>query len=704
VKHPSELVELEAGEWALWRQAAIRSAGFPVAGLMLFGDDEDERLPELAGDPRFREALTWQNHDALHNAVDRVSSGGSGSDHRRRLDTVASYWQRYCAKNDTIGFFGPLGWAELTDDGPGAVVEPGPELLAARMTRFEVWAIDALADALADDPEVLRWVPPRRHPATLAVGLDPTEEELYSRCDGRPAFEVGRLDLIQRLVDRGVLIWRFGIPLGPRPERDLRTQLEAIGAVPVRARCVDALDRLEAALAAVATAAGDPDALALALDELDRTFESLTGVAAHRRAGEMYAGRSVCYEECRRDLTLRLGPLVIDELARALVPVLAGARWYCGEVWQAGSRIVFEALEEARAAANATRVPLLEVWERAAPRLMPPETRHDLHGTFDGLDAVVDEFQRRWTDLLAHDLDTLSERAKAMFADARRGWPRTVLHAPDVQIAARDVDALNRGDFQVVVGDFHPGTATVGLGLFLENHPDPEQVRRFIARHHLEPRLYLAVSRRFTRAGGRIFPAYVTPADNCLLTADDTCMPAGFRCLLLADLWVEDGDPDPVIITAYGATVAPLSHAFEHHIFLAGIEGYRPFRPAPHVPRISAGRTVLRREMWTFDAGAIDWAHRTEGLHAAALAWASGHGMPRRVFVLVSEQPKPIYVDFESRALVTILGRQIRGLGSGSVRFSEMLPDADHAWLTDSEGRRYTSELRLTAIDLTRRR
>jgi hypothetical protein len=35
------------------------------------------------------------------------------------------------------------------------------------------------------------------------------------------------------------------------------------------------------------------------------------------------------------------------------------------------------------------------------------------------------------------------------------------------------------------------------------------------------------------------------------------------------------------------------------------------------------------------------------------------------------------------------------------VRFSEMLPGPEHLWLTDAQGNRYTSELRLTAVDLT---
>jgi hypothetical protein len=51
-----------AGEWALRRDFAVRSAGFPVAGLDAFGaEDESGRLREVAADPAFREALTWQN-------------------------------------------------------------------------------------------------------------------------------------------------------------------------------------------------------------------------------------------------------------------------------------------------------------------------------------------------------------------------------------------------------------------------------------------------------------------------------------------------------------------------------------------------------------------------------------------------------------------------------------------------------------------
>src|SRR5215472_14291484 len=117
-----------AGQWALWRDLAVRTAGFPVSGLDIFGSpDEQAALSAVARDPRFQTAVTWQNRAALRNAVAKIANGAAapGSARRRREEVVASYWQRYCAKNDTIGFFGPLAWGRVADDGPAVQASCG---------------------------------------------------------------------------------------------------------------------------------------------------------------------------------------------------------------------------------------------------------------------------------------------------------------------------------------------------------------------------------------------------------------------------------------------------------------------------------------------------------------------------------------------------------------------------------------------------
>jgi hypothetical protein len=93
-----------ARDWALRREFAVRSAGFPYPVLDVFGaQDESGRLREVAADPAFREALTSQNRGALATAADGLLNDGvKPSRRRQREEVVARYWQRYCSKNDTI--------------------------------------------------------------------------------------------------------------------------------------------------------------------------------------------------------------------------------------------------------------------------------------------------------------------------------------------------------------------------------------------------------------------------------------------------------------------------------------------------------------------------------------------------------------------------------------------------------------------------
>src|SRR6266498_2340887 len=131
------------GDWAVWRDFAVRSAGFAVGGVDVFAaPDESVRLQEVARDPAFREAVTWQNREALASAVDKLAGNERGSPARRlrREEIVASYWQRYCAKNDTIGFFGPLAWGQIADDGQRLQVRSGA-LERERAVHLEAWGV-----------------------------------------------------------------------------------------------------------------------------------------------------------------------------------------------------------------------------------------------------------------------------------------------------------------------------------------------------------------------------------------------------------------------------------------------------------------------------------------------------------------------------------------------------------------------------------
>jgi hypothetical protein len=75
--------------------------------------------------------------------------------------------------------------------------------------------------------------------------------------------------------------------------------------------------------------------------------------------------------------------------------------------------------------------------------------------------------------------------------------------------------------------------------------------------------------------------------------------------------------------------------------------------------------------------------------------------LPERVFYRVPVEFKPSAADFRSIVLVNLFAKHIRQTQAAGYSVTEMLPDLDQLWLTDGEGWRYSSELRIVAYDST---
>jgi hypothetical protein len=614
-----------AGDWALRRDFAVRSAGFPVAGLGIFGtEDESGRLREVAADPAFREALTWQNRGALATAADGVLKDGvKPSKRRQREEVVARYWQRYCSKNDTIGFFGPLAWGEVRDSGP-ALAQRSRALVRERTVHLEVWCLERFLQTVTDDP------------------------------------------------------W---LPLGPWPEEDARTRIGSIADAAARERAETGLARLEAARDRIAAASQDE--LAPALDEFDRLFEELVGEPPARTPELAGGGRTPIYIDAMRDLDVDLGPGLVAELAASLAPLLESSRWLCGRSFELGCGLMTEAVGSGGPRPLAPLFGRVFAALRELPRLLAPE--HE-------------ELQRRWAELLEDpDRATIGERARARFSDHGPAWPISVFHSPDIQIAAADVEAVERGEYRIVIGDYHPGTSPLGQGVFSYRHPDRQRFLEDWGSDVGTPTIYPLPPRvPQVPMTARLMPAANLPGDIAVLPPmPEVRARQGSRIVSVTDLLV-DGDT----ITDHERSFrAPLHALFWVPMFVATVFSYEPFPKVAHMERITVGRTVLRRESWQLSVGDCP----TDP--AGVAAWARDHGMPRRVFVRMPDERKPTYLDMESPVLVRIFCRQIRQRADRPdelVAVSEMLPRPEDCWL-ELDGERYTSELRLAAVDLTRR-
>ncbi|MGN6169930.1 MAG: lantibiotic dehydratase [Solirubrobacteraceae bacterium] len=606
-----------AGDWALWRDFAVRSAGFPVSGLDVFGaEDESARLGEIATDSAFREAVIWQNRSAYRTAVAKIAGRGAeaGSKRRQRDGVVAGYWQRYCSKNDTVGFFGALAWGTIRDDGPAVAVR-SHGLIAEREVHFESWCLEALARAIH----------------TPAV-----------------------------------------VPLNRRPGVEFREQLEALR----DERGLRALDRLEHARAAVAGAVSHEELLA-ALDSFDETLERLTGAPPLRSQGAAEGGRTPLYLDCTRDLDVDVGPAVVSELAGSLPVLFEASRWWCGRVFAHAQGIL------SRAIGNG---PLEPQFDRAFDALW------QLPGLLAG---EREQLQDRCSALLdGKDDVTVAVRAHAVFADHGPAWPLSVFQSADVQLAAADLAAIQGGDFLAVVGDFHPGNPLT-QSLFSTRFPDPDRFRAIWHSDVGQPTLAPILRRNpAIRVTSRNIADAYNPDDIHVAGSGIAPIHVGQNSLPIAELEVQDHE----VVHAGSSFRAPLTDLFFLPMFITAMKTFEPF-PAIG-PRITIGRTVLRRASWRTRA-----AQRPS--HASDMSkWAREHGLPRRVFCLPDGEAKPVYVDFQSPALTRNLHRMLaRSAGSNpdaTVRFSEMLPAPDQCWL-EHQGARYTSELRVVAVDRTRR-
>src|SRR5262249_38694569 len=123
-------------------------------------------IAAVAHEDRFHEAVIWENRHASETALAELiakpaAAASRTSRRRQHEELVSSYLHRYCVKNDTIGFFGPVAYARLTDRDEPVTAYYGAEMLRQRTVYFEVWCIDMLGQALAANPAVRPWLAPR---------------------------------------------------------------------------------------------------------------------------------------------------------------------------------------------------------------------------------------------------------------------------------------------------------------------------------------------------------------------------------------------------------------------------------------------------------------------------------------------------------------------------------------------------------------
>lgn len=688
----------------------------------------DEGLTAMLADARVREAILWQNPPMLSYATTGLHR--SGARRRRAREFLAMLAQRLAVKNDTYAFFGPVAWADVGGAAGYVRQQPGASLTASHAVYFEGWAIDALAETFNREAAVRRWSAPRLASGTWIgpdglytsrsgpLPLSDVERHVLSVCDGvRTAEEIAAhasadgavdvdatevLDVLSRYAAQGLLAWQFEVPSQLHPQQELERRIARIGDPTVRQRYAASLRSLTDARDELAACHGDPERLERCLESLGTMFTDLTGCAPTRHHGRMYAARSLVYQDCRRGGTVVFGRAFLERLGPPLAVVLDGVRWLVGEVALAATEALRECHGHLRTELARDVIPAEiflstardAAWRQAVWRRVP---------------AIERRFQDKWREVLGepisaqphrqtYEVASAQARAARVFEPRAEGWGLARHISPDIMVAATGPAAFERGNFSCVLGELHCSN-TARWSAVVSQHAAPESLVAAVQRDAgAHPLLVVQTpkSEWLARMNTLLIPAtawrYESEADPPNLPV---CRPLPAGALVAVEengivrLRARDGSFACDAIEVFGLWLSPLTSR------LAG-----RFRPgSTHAPRVVLGDLVVSRECWTMTAAETPFVLESDAIarFAAVAAWRQEHRIPRWAFYKTPDEPKPVYVDFDSPLYVDVFIKLVKHMQNerDCVRIVEMLPRADERWLVDGGHVRYTSELRL---------
>jgi hypothetical protein len=640
---------------------------------------------------------------------------------RKRERRLLLYLQRIAAKNDTFSEFGPTGWGKVDRRISGIMLAPQPGI-SSREVFWERWTAHAVADVINADPEVFEELAPRLNPcgrvhddafilmdADETIMVSPQELDLIKRCDGStPVHAIGvPPEAIRSLVEKKILQCALEVPaLEAHALETLHNDVEKWRLGKVRERWLSLLQTLVemAPVFANSTVANERREI------LSNASLRLEAVGAVRKEGQrfLYSAANPIGEECFRETKFSIAEQLVNEVAEDAAPWIDFWRdsyAFVAARVAAGLRGIFAQLNE-----NNRGIPL--------PAFLRSCAAAGLSLTGPGLIglAVVafEEVKAAFRERLSAHLDTDEYELSVEDCHVVRNnfdYPKFDAYtypSADLQLSAASVTAVERGEYQWIVGELHPAGAMLHH-CFYWCCPDKSAFHEaLVAAVSAEPNFHFGfVPVDFTsHTTVRLFDAL---SQHSRFVAPERCKPE-WRSVRPADaeVYVDRTSGDVCLRKAD-------SHQYLGSFARAWLIplGFHPFQfgIVPHTPRLRCGRVIVQRRTWTLKREELPVSNVTglsRQLAVAVELLRAQKGWPRHIFIRPTEQvlrrsgaegrdkdTKPVFIDLESYLFIEIFYRWL--VKAGEIEVTEMLPDPDHLLWREADGRR-TFELRTLIV------
>lgn len=655
-------------------------------------------ITHVAREDAFQEAVFLNSPSALAGVRRLLDGRGVGK--TRRL--AWKYLQRFCAKSDTGGHYGPvnLGFVEPNSDMLLIYESVGDGRASTRKVSLSYWAtqkiVDIFSSSLSMAPYLRLSRTARLRPETQSVG-DPELLELAdgTRNIGQVAAQLGVniehvADSSERLSKTDWVRRELRIsPYAADPLEGL-VQLFPSGRLPAPvAECVDFLKKW--------TAAFEHASLLERIHQLDlgeSYFQQLTGSNPRRGGGETRVDRLVFSEEGIRNLRA-------FKISQTLATLIESSLGTCLDV------LATEAISERERGLQRLRSKNADEFSQ---EIVDPLGLNDPSSLAEDLSETDRYRTQLWkrvipdpaVDVVNLDRETLI--SAGLIRSDLDDWP--LYCAPDVCIAASDIEALNAGNFQLILSEVHHIMPLImlplrALGSDVELGLEALRVR---IRDLVAPAIptLLAVERT-----NKVMDH--TPLGHALLFVDWIRSKPNVRAIPAADLRVKPGrnGKSTIVDARTGQQLAlfPVYPEYQpglgilRHFAMPGIDK-RPIDLGLHTPRIVIDGVIFQRRSWRFEVSDIQFAERWRCTFEDVLEvreWRDIHSLPEEVFVRLSGESRPLLVDFRDPLSCDVFAHALRQ--SERVSITEMDPNSKQLWLKAGEGS-LVNELRLTMFRL----